>query len=440
MFKERKVKFKAISALHRAVLTGITACLILFVLADRGTAQEGKQEGQKTGRVYVMTDRAEGNTIVVLQRATDGGLTIKAEVSTGGLGNGPLPLPAPFPPFPGPSPLTSQDGLVMTEDNRFLLAVNAGSNEISVLEVTEDGLRLVDKMPSGGVFPNSIAHHHGLVFVMNQGELPPVLLGARPILAGFFLDPLGRLHAIPNSSRVTGDPDVQPGEVVFSPDGRFLIITDKFNAFANDKSPALLHVLHVEDDASTEEIGVYPANNRAPLGADFGRHRIFAVTEANAGFVDGNRVGIVNGSSMSSYRFTESGKLEPVSKAIGTLQTVACWVRFTPDGRYAYVANKGSGSISSYLVSDDGELTLLNFKAADTGGVNSGPLDEAITPDGNFLYVTTCIGGLKPEDFTLPFPPNPGAVKGYRIHSDGSLTPVAEVDGFPLSVVGMVAR
>jgi 6-phosphogluconolactonase len=439
VLKEQKARKGAVS--ERWVRSaGMAVCLMLFCLVGRAPAQEGVLNETDTGRVYVMTDRAEGNSVVVLQRDASGVLSIMAEVPTGGFGNGPVQLPAPFPPDPGPSPLTSQDGLVMTEDGRFLIAVNAGSNEVSVLAVTDDGLQLVDKVPSGGNFPNSIAHHNGLIYVMNQGELPPVLLHAVPKIAGFFLDVFGKLHPIPNSITVTGDPDSQPGDVVFSPDGRFLIITDKFNAFATGSSPSLLHVRRINLDGTTAEVASYPANNRAPLGSDFDRHGIFAVTEANAGFVDGNRVSIPNGSSMSSYIFTPSGQLEPVSKAVPTFQTVACWVRFTPDGRYAYVANKGSGSISLFLVADDGEITLLNSVAADTGGVNSGPLDEGITPDGQFLYVTTGIGGLPPQDFTLPLPPNPGAVKGYRIHSDGSLTPVAEVDGFPLSVVGMVAR
>jgi 6-phosphogluconolactonase len=423
-------------------LTSALIIISLFFLlpGSKAVAQEGQgqreehgeHEGLGHGRVYAMANRAEGNTILVFDRKADGTLTQIQEVATGGLGSGPGELPAPFPPFPAGNPLTSQDSLVMTKHGHFLLAVNAGSNEISVLAVTEDGgLRLVDKAPSGGNVPVSIAHHNNLVYVMNEGELSPRPVGARPTMTGYFLDHFGKLHPIPNSARVTGSPDSEPGDVLFSPDGEFLIITDKF-------AETFIHVLHVDEDATTHEVATYIANNPAPLGAAFTHHRILAVTEANARFIDGRRTGVPNGSTTSTYRLTRDGTLTPISVAVPTLQTVDCWVRFTPDGRYAYVTNKGSGSVSSFRVSKQGELSLLASIAADTGGLFSEPIDEDITSDGKFLYVVSPMGAL--QKFTLPIPPNVGAIRGYRIEEDGSLTPVANVSGFPISIVGIVAR
>ena len=43
-------------------------------------------------------------------------------------------------------------------------------------------------------------------------------------------------------------------------------------------------------------------------------------------------------------------------------------------------------------------------------------------------------------NFTIPIPPDSGAIKGYRIAPDGFLTPVATVEGFPISIAGIVAR
>ena len=279
--------------------------------------------------------------------------------------------------------------------------------------------------------PVAIASHNNLVYVINEGELSPDLFGARPTMTGYFLGHDGKLTPIPNSARVTGSPDAEPGDILFSPDGKYLIITDKF-------AETYIHVLAVDEDATTHEIGRYVANNPAPLGAAFTQHRILGVTEANARFVNGVRTGVTNGSTTSTYRLTEEGALEAISVAVPTEQTVDCWIRFTPDSHYAYVTNKGSGSVSSFSVSSEGELTLLQSIAADTGGAFSEPIDEDITADGKFLYVVSPMGSLK--NFTIPIPPNSGALKGYRIEEDGTLTPVVTVEGFPISIVGVVAH
>jgi hypothetical protein len=62
--------------------------------------------------------------------------------------------------------------------------------------------------------------------------------------------------------------------------------------------------------------------------------------------------------------------------------------------------------------------------AADTGGPFSAAIDEAITPDGKFLYVDS---------------PLIGSVRGFRVEKDGSLIPITHVEGFPVSFSGVVA-
>ncbi|HET8889365.1 MAG TPA: beta-propeller fold lactonase family protein [Candidatus Angelobacter sp.] len=422
----------AILNLHRrAISPVIIFCLVLFFMAGSAVAQKGHDENRGSARVYVMANRAAENTVVVFQRAEDGALKIIQEVSTGGRGSGPGELPAPFPKVAAGNSLTTQDELVMTEDGRFLLAVNAGSDEISVLAVTSEGLELADKVPSGGKVPLSVAIHGRLVYVMNEGELSQNIFGVAPVIAGFLLDEKGTLHPIPGSISVTGSPDASPGDIIFSPDGEWLIISDKF-------AETLIHVRHVDEDATTHEVASYVANIPSPFGLAFTGRRILAVVEANASVVSGRRIGVTNGSSMSSYRLNDDGTLEPISVAVRTEQTVACWVRFTPDGRFAYVTNTGSGSVSSYRVSRKGELSLLASVAADAGSPFSEPTDVGITPNGKFLYIISSMGGEK--EFILPIPPNAGEVRGFRIGEDGSLTPVTTVSGFPISIAGMVVR
>lgn len=384
-------------------------------------------------RVYAMANRSDGNTILVFHRTAEGVLTQIAEVSTGGLGSGPGELPAPFPPgIPAGNPLTTQDNLVLTDDGRFLLAVNAGSNDISVLAVTNDGLELMDRATSGGDVPVAIAQHGKLVYVINEGELSANELGKVPSMTGYFIDENGHLTPISNSFRITGRPDAQPAELLFSPDGRWLIITDKF-------AESFIHILQVNDDGTTQDVRDYVSNIPAPFGVAFTHRNILAVTEANAKFINGQRAGVPNGASVSTFSLNDDGTLTPISVSVRTEQTVSSYIRFTPSGRFAFVSGKGSGAMSSFAVSPNGELTLLQSVAALTGGIFSEPIDEDITPDGKFLYVVTPMAALG-NSFFLPIPSNAGAVKGYRIGEDGSLTPISVVEGLPLSIVGMVAR
>ncbi len=66
--------------------------------------------------------------------------------------------------------LASQGSLTLDRPDGLLLAVNAGSNTVSVFGAFGDRLALRQTIPSGGVFPVSIAVHDGLVYVLNAEE------------------------------------------------------------------------------------------------------------------------------------------------------------------------------------------------------------------------------------------------------------------------------
>jgi hypothetical protein len=113
-----------------------------------------------------LTNQVE-NAIVVFRRAPDGHLTAAGEFSTGGAGD-----PVAIPPDPPTNPLASQGALVFGASNQLLFAVNAGSNQISVLRVRRTGLDLVDLADSGGVRPISLTVHNDLLYVLNEGATP----------------------------------------------------------------------------------------------------------------------------------------------------------------------------------------------------------------------------------------------------------------------------
>ena len=74
--------------------------------------------------------------------------------------------------------LASQGAIQITGNGRYLLAVDAGSNQISVLRINFDGsLSLESVVSSGGQLPVSVAVHHHLVYVANASPTSPNYTG-----------------------------------------------------------------------------------------------------------------------------------------------------------------------------------------------------------------------------------------------------------------------
>jgi 6-phosphogluconolactonase len=389
--------------LHKTAVVLAAVSLLALLITGNAFADD---DNQFVGRVYVLTNQLTGNTVVVLGRNANGTLTRLQEVSTGGLGSGPGPRPPAFGTGPGPDALNSADAITMTEDGRFLLATNAGSNELSVMAVTNDGLTLVDKVSSDGQFPISVTANGNLVYVLNQRGTPNI--------TGFRMDFNGRVHEIRNSVQTVGASGSAPGEVKFTPDGELLIVAETLANFVD--------LFKVDENGLVRDRVRFPSNNRTPLAVAFGHHHVLALTE---GDMLGPQQGIPGGSSLSTYRITDDDTLEPISKAVPNGQTATCWTRFSKNGHYVFTGNTGSGTISAYSVTPQGDLSLLAAVAANTGGPASVPLDLDVTRDGKYLYgISSLIG----------------RVMGWRIEEDGTLTPVDSVEGFPLTIQGIVAR
>ena len=67
-----------------------------------------------------------------------------------------------------------------------------------------------------------------------------------------------------------------------------------------------------------------------------------------------------------------------------------CWLIASKDGRYAYTANAGSGTLSGFSVGNDGALSLLDPSGVTASfGAGSHPLDETVSSNGEYLYNLT---------------------------------------------------
>ena len=369
--------------LRRPLWFVLAAALVLLVVGP--AAADGG--GGNRGVVYTLTNSAAGNAVAVFERSSNGALTAAGSVPTGGLGTG--------------AGLGSQGALVRSGTR--LLAVNAGSNSISLLAIRGDKVRLLDTAPAGGVGPISITVHRDTAYVVNQGD------ATTPANIAGFRVAAGELTPRAGSSRPLSAPSPAPAQIEFSHDGALLVVTEK----ATNRI-----VTYTVDGAGfAGPPNAQPSAGQTPFGFVADRGRLI-VSEAFGGAPDA--------SVLSSYRLGADGTISVVTPNAATTETAACWVVITDNGRFTYTTNTGSGSVSGYEVERNGELTLLDpdGRTADTGA-GSSPLDAALTSGSRFLYVLE--GGTN-------------EISGYRVRHDGSLVAAGAIGGIAAGAAGLVAE
>jgi 6-phosphogluconolactonase len=350
----------------------------------------------QTGAVYVLTNQVD-NMVAVFHRTADGMLTAAGGFSTGGAGD-----PVPQGTDPATDPLASQGALILDRTHQLLFAVNAGSNQISVLKISQNGLDLVDVVDSGGVRPISLALHENLLYVLNEGGTPNI--------TGFTVGDDGTLEPLADSTQpLIGDTAADPAQISFNSDGTLLVVTEK----AGNR----LDTYTIDENGLPSAPIDNASNGMTPFGFAFNNQGFLVVSEAFGG--------APNGSAASSYSAGTDGILSVISGSVTNSQTASCWVVTTNNGKLAFVSNTGSATISSYQIgAGDGTLTLLNGVAGDTGA-NSAPIDMALNVSSKFLYVLA--GGLQ-------------SVVSFRVEHDGSLTLIDTDAGLPLGAQGIAAK
>jgi len=362
------------------------------------------------GQVYSMTNSSQNNEIAIYDRLSDGSLVLKEYVSTGGMGSGgDEPLEA-------VDALGSQGPLVMTSDHRWLLAVNAGSDEVSVFQIAGSALTRVDKVASGGFFPASITVHNQLVYVLNSG--------GEGNFTGFVLQENGHLSPIVGSTRslnVGGlNPPkfiVSPAQVGINPWGDLLFVTIKGS---NEIRSYQLSA----DGMPSQTAVVTESNGKTPFGFTFDRMGNLIVVEP---FGNADTIPTPNASAVSSYFVESNGTLRSISTTVENMQTASCWIARTRDGKFVYTTNNASNTITGYRVAVDGSLTLLNVDGV-SAHTEENPVDITVTADGRFLYAVNA---------------GSGTISMYAIEVvSGALLPLGSVPGLPVhdGAVGIVAN
>lgn len=354
-------------------------------LPEAAALDRGGIGASAVGAVYTQTNDVTANAVRAFARASDGTLTFVADYPTGGQGNG--------------APGLGSQGAVIIAEERFVLAVNAGSNQVSSFRIGANGLTLVETIPSGGTMPVSVAAFGRLVYVLNAGGTDNV--------TGFVLDNTGDLTPIAGSTRPLSATGTAPAQVGFHPRGRRLVVTEK----ATNK----IDVYVVNQSGTLTGPTVHASNGATPFGFEFSQRGYLVVSEAFGG--------MPNASATSSYALGDDG-LITLSKSVPTTETAACWVVITSDQRFAYVTNTGSNTITGYRLAPNGKLTRLNDNGI-TATTQTAPIDAALSRNSQFLYTLDRASA---------------AISIFSVNANGSLTKVGTQTGLPSTAFGLVAR
>ncbi len=337
------------------------------------------------GAVFTMTNNVAGNEIVVFDRFRDGSLGAQRRYATRGAGTG--------------GGLGNQGALALSDSGQWLLAVNPGSNSVSVFLAFGNYLYRTDTEASGGNTPVSVTIEDDVVYVLNAGS---------DNVQGFRLSIYGTLTPIAGSRRALSGTGTAAAQVEFNRDGDLLAVTEK----ATNR----VLTFAVNGDGLLSQAKIQESPSPTPFGFAFGRRDQLLVSEAVGG--------AAGASTLSSYRLNGDASVDIVSAAVPSGQSAACWVVTTRDGRYAYVSNTASGNLSTYRIGGNGAATLASAVAADTGA-SSGPTDMTLDRNSRFLYVL-----------------NNTTIGAFRVGVDGALIRIEDqpLGDVPAFATGLVAR
>lgn len=364
---------------YRIALTLFAGLALMPAAHAQSSSTPRPQVADSSGAVYTASNGTASNEVLAYHRAANGSLTYIGAFPTGGRGSG-----------GAIDPLQSQNSLLLSEDHRYLFAVNSGSGDISVFRIgTEGTLILVDKIASNGGFPVALAIYGDLLYVLNAG-------GAGSV-SGYRVYSNGVLQPIPGSTRLLSGASAGGASIDFSPDGRVLAATER-----------LTNRIDTFPIGPTGAAGPLISNNSAgktPFSLAFTPQGALVVAEAA-----GNPAG---GAALSSYAVQPNDSLSVVSSSIPTGFAAACWLVASANGDFAYAANAGSNQISVAAIDNNGKVGILG--SAPTGA-GSTPLDLALSSNNRYLYALTA---------------GAGTITAFQVQANGQLAALGAISSLP---------
>jgi 6-phosphogluconolactonase len=312
-------------------------------------------------------------------------------------------------PFPAGGTVT--EGLTMTPDAQHLYVAEFGTNNVAGFNIRSDGgLSTAPNSPYGpaptalGVIPDPNGQH---VFVWNHNN---DTIGSWNVAAD------GSLSQISNSPTPIPGGLHNPFAGSVAPDGRNVFVP---NENSNQVGGVSTDMVTAYDTGSDGSLGAHQniasgnpsAGGSNPFGSGITPNGEFFYTsnpeDGPNGTLDGYQVSSGGGflTELSGFPMSVAPGNHPLNIAI------------SPDGQHLYVATRISNSVNAYDIGfGSGSLTPIPGSPFATDGTNGKAL--AFTPDGKRLYVSNSLSNN---------------ITGFNVASDGSLT---LIPGSPWSTGG----
>lgn len=333
--------------------------------------------------VYVQTNDQSGNAILAYRHTGNGTLTQIAgsPFPTGGTGVAN--------PTQKLGPDDSDYEVFLTSDNKYLYAVNGGSNNISVFNVAGNGtLSPVagSPFPSGGETPASVFVSGNFVYVVNKSDNPAVTPVQAPNYTTFVFNN-GALEEVPGS-KVETSPGSSPAQALLSHDRKFLFGAD-FLGFTLAPPVGTLRSFTVDSAGKLMVVAGTPLTI-PDIGGALGLWQHPAANILYVGFPLGGKIGVYN--------------INPTSGML-TYQTsvvsgpAACWLRTNELGTRLYCLNSAASTVTVFnnvipnapvlMQTDTLKITGPTYSAMGMTFTTSEPFAFALSPAQKYIYIVS---------------------------------------------------
>ncbi|KAJ7773983.1 hypothetical protein B0H16DRAFT_115746 [Mycena metata] len=353
------MKSSAIFILASAVSAAVACSTPARIpLAKKGLSPKGN-----VGAAYFMSNEPSGNYLISSLIDPEGKLTLWEGLYTGGTGLKGVPGP----PVNVLDALFTQGSMVVSQPGKFLANVNAGSNSVTIYAINAQNpaeLTIVGKPTwSGGEFPTSLAINKAgnRLCVVNGGAVSGV--------SCYTVDNRKGLTPIPGALRDLGlnqttpatGPGNTPGDIIFSEDEKYLIVTIK-------TGNGYLAIWDVNHDGSLSKNFTKVNGGQLPFSLTPVTGVPGALFASDPGMTAGYTIYNLDGNKLKSPPLTT--KIEG--------QGAVCWSVYSPKSGNYYVTDIRTSNITEVHV----EKSLQSHIVKQYSMGYDGPMDSTIVTIG----------------------------------------------------------